>query len=294
MFNIVDKAICFAIVCFCSAVAHAEVRLPRQFQDKMVLQRGQAINIWGNASPNETVEVSLADEKSSTQADTDGSWQLSLPAAEASGPLTLTVKGAQNELVLKDVFIGDVWLLSGQSNAFVDFNYFFEKKVDKEYLDRFKNDLGQCGKERLIRNYLVSCKNNKKEFIRSESENRWFDCNAKDVSTVSPIAYYFARELSRKTQVMTAVVRIAWGGNRIENFYKGANNYNNMVKPWGKHKFKGVIWYQGESNVIAGDGLGYALKLQTLIKDYRELFNTPKLPFYLFSCRLQSTQIGRF
>jgi sialate O-acetylesterase len=98
----------------------------------------------------------------------------------------------------------------------------------------------------------------------------------------NPIAYYFARELSRNTEVMTAVVRIAWGGRHIEEFYQGAYIYQHMFEPWSRMKVKGVIWYQGENNLYKdGDRLGYALKLQLLIRDYRRLWNNPALPFLI-------------
>jgi sialate O-acetylesterase len=100
------------------------------------------------------------------------------------------------------------------------------------------------------------------------------------VKECTPVAYYFAREVSRKTGVMTAAIRIAWGGQRIESFYKGAFIYENMFKPWTKFKIKGLVWYQGESNLYKdGDRLGYALKLQMLVRDLRQLWNDSQLPF---------------
>lgn len=269
------------LMLFLVSVLEAGVSLPVMFQDDMVIQRDEPVVIWGDSAVGEKIEVSLRSAKVKTVADSDGNWQVELPAMKAGGPYVLTVKGSKNSIKLSDVHLGDVWVLSGQSNAFVHFNYFFGQSIEQKYIDRFKKDVKNCEEEKLIRNYLVACKNGSKEYVRSESENRWFACNPKDIAEASPIAYYFAREVSKKTSVMTAVVRISWGGNVIERFYKGANNYEHMLKPWSRFKIKGVIWYQGESNIIAGDGLGYALKQQIMIRDLRSLWGNPQLPFLI-------------
>jgi sialate O-acetylesterase len=271
-----------SVLLFLTSAALADVSLPRIFQDHMVLQRDEAIPVWGTATPGERVEVSFGSATAQAVADADGNWALELAAQPAGGPFKLHVSSPNNSLSLDDVYLGDVWILSGQSNAQVSFNYYFGQSIAREYMDRFKDDLQNCGKEKLIRQYMVACKSDQKEFIRNESENRWFVSNPTDMGEASPIAYYFARELSRKTSVMTAVVRIAWGGHHIEEFYKGAKIYRHMLSPWSRTRVKGVIWYQGESNLYKdGDRLGYALKLQLLIRDYRELWDDPELSFLI-------------
>src|SRR5690606_6464342 len=93
----------------------ADVKLPRLFGDHMVLQRNSPIHIWGWADPGETVAVSLNGQAKQTKAGNDGKWSLELKKEKAGGPFTLNVKG-NNEIVLQDILIGDVWVCSGQSN----------------------------------------------------------------------------------------------------------------------------------------------------------------------------------
>lgn len=45
-------------------------------------------------------------------ADENGQWSLTLPAMKPGGPYILQV----NDIELKDILVGDVWLCSGQSN----------------------------------------------------------------------------------------------------------------------------------------------------------------------------------
>lgn len=54
--------------------------------------------------------------------------------------------------------------------------------------------------------------------------------------------------------------------------------FNAMIHPLLKVPVKGVIWYQGESN--AGRALQYQRLFPLLIKDWREQFNNPDMPFY--------------
>jgi sialate O-acetylesterase len=51
-----------------------------------------------------------------------------------------------------------------------------------------------------------------------------------------------------------------------------------MIAPLGPFAFRGVIWYQGESNVGRADT--YARHFAAMIADWRRQFRTPELPFY--------------
>lgn len=263
--------------------APAAIELPSFFGDNMVFQRQMPVTIWGTADKNQTLTCQLGPHTADTTTDENGNWQVQLPAMEAGGPYDLIVKTVVDHRTVSGVYIGDVWVFSGQSNMQVSFQYFLNlPNIADTYKDRFRKTLDDCPQDTLVRNYMVATKDAKGETIRSRAENKWIISNPEEVKDCNPIAYYFAREVSQKTHVMTAAVRLAWGGQYIERFYQGADIYEYMLKPWGKFPVKGVIWYQGENNLYKdGDRLGYALKLQLLIHDYRTLWNAPKLPFFI-------------
>lgn len=54
--------------------------------------------------------------------------------------------------------------------------------------------------------------------------------------------------------------------------------YNGMIFPLRNYKFKGIVWYQGESNV--GRWNEYSSLLSAMIADWRKLFDS-QLPFYI-------------
>ena len=79
---------CLSIAC----AGNAATLLNPVFQDHAVLQRDEPINVWGEASPRETLSVSLGIRTASAQADERGHWHATLPAIPAGGPHELAVR----------------------------------------------------------------------------------------------------------------------------------------------------------------------------------------------------------
>src|SRR5690606_26280666 len=59
----------------------------------------------------------------------------------------------------------------------------------------------------------------------------------------------------------------------------GSGLYNGMIFPIKDYAVRGVIWYQGESN--AGRPQHYQVYLESLIRNWRELYHLPTLPFLI-------------
>ena len=101
---------------FMSALMHAQtpgkVTLPKLISDKMVLQRDVELDIWGWADPGTWVTVRFNGGYYEAQTAQDGTWSVTLPPQKAGGPYLMEV----NEIAIRDVLVGDVWLCSGQSN----------------------------------------------------------------------------------------------------------------------------------------------------------------------------------
>ena len=90
----------------------------RIFSENMVLQRDKPITIWGWTEPGQKVSVEFGKAKAETTAnDDDGRWEVTFPAREAdvTGRKLLVVSG--DEMIeMKNIVIGDVWVMNGQSN----------------------------------------------------------------------------------------------------------------------------------------------------------------------------------
>ena len=98
-----------------ATAAAGKVRLPIVISSHMVLQRGIAVPIWGDAEPAERVTVTFRDQQKVVTADAQGKWMVKLDPLQPGETATLSVSGT-NTLKLVDVVVGEVWVGSGQSN----------------------------------------------------------------------------------------------------------------------------------------------------------------------------------
>ena len=93
----------------------AEIKLPAIFCNHMVLQRGVEIPVWGTARPGENLSFTFRNFKLKIKVRETGEWLVNLPVQKAGGPYKLEIWG-DNKIELNDIYVGDVWLCSGQSN----------------------------------------------------------------------------------------------------------------------------------------------------------------------------------
>ena len=56
------------------------------FNDHMVLQRNQEINVWGTTGAQRNVTIEFLSKVYETSADALGAWRISLPPAAPGGP----------------------------------------------------------------------------------------------------------------------------------------------------------------------------------------------------------------
>src|SRR6266852_8926363 len=110
--------ILFAIIAalILPVAARANISLPDVISGGMVLQQRQRVPIWGKADPGEVVTVRFAGQSKKAIAVMDGTWRVKLDPMRANAtPATMIVSG-KNTIELKNILIGEVWLVSGQSN----------------------------------------------------------------------------------------------------------------------------------------------------------------------------------
>ena len=182
----------------------AKVSLPQLFQSGMVLQRGKTIPVWGKAEPGETVTVRFNKKEFTTTADADGNWRVDLPKMKAGGPYELSI----NDLELKDILIGDVWLCSGQSNIDVHIERVYPQYVQE--VDSYENP-----KIRLFRVQNDTDTHGVKDDIRPTSIN-WKPLNKQNAWPFSAVGYFLGKRMYEKTGVPQGVIVNSWGGTPIE------------------------------------------------------------------------------
>lgn len=180
----------------------ADVLLPSIFSDHMVLQRDQPVPVWGFAEPGEKVTVTFDDHVESATTDEAGHWRVDLPAMAAGGPFTMTVTGA-NTVTVKDVFIGEVWLCSGQSN--MEWSVANSMNAEAEIL---------AADRPLIRMYTA--KHTLSATPLTDVKGTWQVCSPDTVGGFSAVGYYFGRELRDELKIPVGLIHSSWGGSRAE------------------------------------------------------------------------------
>jgi sialate O-acetylesterase len=193
-----------------SASVYSQLRVPGYFSDHMVLQREQQVNIWGWTAIGAAVTLTFNDKNYKAAAKADGTWSVNLPATKAGGPYDIKITSAQNSIILKDVWFGDVWFCSGQSNMnfrMSAINNFAREKEDADYPAIRQFDANRIGAE---------------VPQRDVAKGSWVSCNPATIQTFSAVAFCFAKELYAKNKVPIGIINTSWGGSPIQTFMSPA------------------------------------------------------------------------
>src|SRR5436190_20171917 len=193
----------FCIVLMARATALADVWLPDVIASSMVLQQKQAVPIWGSAEPGEAVTVTFGRIKKTVVADANGKWRVDLGKLFAnSSPQTITI-GGKNTIVLKDILVGEVWLVAGQSNM----QRLLRETDNGEAIQAAANHPN-------IRLFNVSRQVAFKHATGKLGE--WAACTPESVKEFSAAGYYFGVELQKELKVPVGLINSSYGGSQAE------------------------------------------------------------------------------
>ncbi len=195
---------------FTQTLVHAEVTLPHIIGSNMVLQRDMQAPIWGWASAGEEITITLSTESEDAEsvfsttvvADAEGNWQIKLPAMSAGGPYTLKIKGS-NTLELTNIFFGEVWVCSGQSNM----QWSVSASKDSEA------EIAAANYPNIRLFYVPRVPSG---LLQDDVEADWSETNPETIENFSAVAYYFGRKLYKNLNVPIGLINTSWGGTRIE------------------------------------------------------------------------------
>lgn len=272
----------------------ANINLPAIFTDNMVLQRNAEVVVWGNASPKEeiTLKADFLDKEYKIVTGNDAVFKFTIPTGKEGGPYTITLKG-YNEIKLKNVMLGEVWLISGQSNM--------------EYTPAWgmKDADAEIAKANFPDIRFFTVPKLSSQYPQNNLFGSWIPCDPNTMKNFSAIGYFFAQKLQKDLNgVPIGIISSAWGGSPAElwtpenvfmqnqpladNYKKLGSSeyypsqisgaYNAMIYPLNPYKIKGVLWYQGETNT--GNPDGYTDLLSSMIQSWRQA-RGDEFPFYI-------------
>lgn len=290
------------------------------FDDHMVIQRDEIIRIWGWAPESQNGKYVKAEFQGLTGYGmiADGTWEVTLNgtlSANASSGNNLMISGAQKQLVFKDVLVGDVYFVMGQSNAQWPYYAVFADLPD----DSPAREISVRASDP-IRLYRTTVDDTSGYPTRGTTilmedvghDRGWQLPSQTNVDPFSALGYYYAKQLSTKAPgVPVGVIEIAAGGMALSAFFpnelademeidtltngiytadSAAGNvatrfvYNQYMYPFQRFSTAGIIWYQGESDLQSFNASKYAERFAALMEEYRERFDLlyhPEIPVYV-------------
>ena len=208
------------------------------YADGMVLQRNTTNCIFGEGDPGSKIELTFRDQKASATVDAGGSWKIEYNPGEAGGPFELKLTATAPDatatpaaITFKDVWVGEVWIVSGQSNAQLPMNrlrysYPYEMKLPKD--DNI----------RIITVPISYSFDGEKNSVQNPE---WHFASPETIAPMSGTSYFFASNLSKELGVPVGIINPAQGGSPITSWMNeeslkelGKTNYIDLLNKWRK------------------------------------------------------------
>lgn len=183
------------------------MKLASLFSDHAVLQREISVPVWGWTKPLVRVRVSLGAFTSETLSGVEGDFFTRLPPMPAGGPfeLRVSVDGETSEsFSAKDIWVGEVWLASGQSNMEWTMTQCGEKSAD------------DIQHSRLPGLRMITIPRSANLGHPRDVEAKWLVSSEKTAGFYSATAFYFARKIHAELGVAVGILHSSWGGTFIE------------------------------------------------------------------------------
>jgi sialate O-acetylesterase len=171
------------------------------FTDDMVLQRDMAAPIWGWSTPGDSIAISVDGKPAGTPAivGKDGKWLAKVGPFTAGGPHTVAVVGSKQQVTLKNVLFGDVWLCSGQSNM----NWPVRLSLNAEEEVK-RADFPQ------IRSFTVSFYASLVP-MKLPPAAQWEVCKPEFARNFTGVGYFFAREIHKTQKIPIGIIHSSAG-----------------------------------------------------------------------------------
>lgn len=202
-----------AAVCLLVLVTplRADLRLAGIFGDHMVFQRDAELRVWGQADPGELIVVrpSWYQNDAAVTAKADGRFEVLLHAPGAGGPHRIRFVG-NNEVEIGDLWSGEVWLASGQSNMEMGVGYQHEGYTG---VADFERELTAADRPRIrfftVHNHIAATP-------QADVRGAWAVATPTSVREFSATAWFFACRVERELDVPVGIVAADWGGTPVE------------------------------------------------------------------------------
>lgn len=245
------------------------------YHHDMVFQQGQPIAVAGYGTDGDTVTVTMGDHTATTVV-TNGVWNTELPPMTASyTAYTLVASTLTERVELTGILIGEVWIMTGQSNPAYQIDQITDLSLRQAVIDYVQDDMVRS---------VTTC--------HGESPNEHGDLakpavwhkGTGEIMREGAIGIALAKFLRDTLDVPVGVVTAAWGGSMIAQWIgDGVSNfvYANTAKCWTGLRYAAFVWYQGESDQPANLNRDYAARFAKLRDMFRTDFAVPDIEMFV-------------
>ena len=243
------------------------------YTDGMVVQRNQPIVFRGKANTGETVKVNFNGRTLSAVVDGAGKWRVSFPAEKAGGPYKALISTKKEKLTIKDIYVGEVWLCSGQSNMELPVNAVQSRKQDLDEANSQTRlhlfNMSAIYPTNAVAWSAGACDSiNRHQYLRV---GPWRNCSRESLGGFSAVAYHFGKKLADSLQVPVGIICNAVGGTTTESW---------IDRQTLEQRMPAILrdWYRGDF------GMKWAREraLQNISVSKNPLQRHPYAPAYMF------------
>lgn len=174
------------------------------FQSGMVLQRNKPVPVWGWTGPRQKVIVTFRDQSVTTTADATGRWRVELDPLEVGGPDEMGIFYESDDTILSNILVGDVWLISGQSNMVYPVSQVANSTATIESATNSNIRYFKVGFQAIDSPLSV---------IKS---GFWRVTSPSTVGPMSGVGYFFARAIAAETKIPIGLIDASFGGSTAE------------------------------------------------------------------------------
>jgi sialate O-acetylesterase len=187
--------------------AGTDIKPYQLFSDGMCLQRDAVNRIWGKASKTSFIAAQI-NGKVYYGTVNGREWEIYLPKMNAGGPYDLTIISELGRFKIKNVYIGEVYFLGGQSN--MEWQPQHSGDVLK---DLYETD--DCVNNQIRMLHIPY-------YAQSEPTNevvntiKWNGANKTTIPVFTAVGYLFGKQMQEELGCPVGLIAAPVGGSNIE------------------------------------------------------------------------------
>jgi len=192
---------------FCATSFAQHITLPDLYDEGMTIQRGQSQTLHGITDPGMTTEIKWRGKTYKAEADRQGRFSLSIPAGEAGGPFVLQIGNRD----IKNVYVGDVFLCSGQSN--MELPMVRCEDLYRDVIDSYSNS--QIHIVKTPRTYRLDEPNDIYS-VKKNGASLWVEPKPENNGSIGAVTFFFAKKYNETYGVPVGIINSSVGGSPVE------------------------------------------------------------------------------